>query len=147
MNICVRQTTSFIQEAEDFTERKKKERKPLIQLAKYCRQQNILESERFPKFLSDCNTRQTSIAQAERSESMTGCREKRDISGSSTRDTLASVLKMKPCCRVQARSSRSTSTRVFVQVDSCITESLCGLEDSCWQPSVSPNNLTVNGPS
>lgn len=87
-------------------------------------------------FLSDCNTRPTSIKQAERSKSMTECicrPERGDISGSSARDTPASVLSRNPAASVfhsvicsQARLSPSTSTSVFVRVDSSITESLRG---------------------
>lgn len=80
----------------------------------------------FPKnFLSDCNTRQTSIKQAERNKSMTECicrPERRDISGSSIRDTLALDLNWNPAAVVfhsvicgQARFPQSTSTGAFVK--------------------------------
>lgn len=56
---------------------------------------------------SDCNTRRTSIKnfkkEAERNRSMTGCicrLERGDISGSSTRDTLALVLQWSPAAVV-----------------------------------------------
>lgn len=83
--------------------------------------------------------------------------ERGDISGSSTRDTLALVLSLNPAAVVfhsvicsQVRFSHSTS--VFVGVDSSSAGSLWGLS-SWWthvdrvssQTWASPNNLTTSG--
>lgn len=92
--------------------------------------------EHFQKVLSDCNTRQTSIKEAERSKSMTG--EKGHLrfqhSGTSWLQSWTKTLLRSNSTRSSvagARFSQSTSTSVFVRVDSSITMWLCNL--SGWR--------------
>lgn len=142
MNICCVKTVSFIHATKKlkifFYDRGKRNNHfSITNLLSTAYNKTFLVPVSISKnFLSDCNTRPTSIKQAERSKSMTECicrPERGDISGSSARDTLASVLSRNPAASVfhsvicnQVRLSRSTSTSVFVRVDSSITESLRG---------------------
>lgn len=67
---------------------------------------------RFQIFPSDCNTRQTSIKQAERNKSMTGCicrLGRRDISGSRTMTLLAALSSVAQFPKVHVNNRPLTS--------------------------------------